>query len=171
MAEPGQTPSRVALSPVLTIPPCHLPSVIVVVKQLMSPEHIAGTVPPSLLAFVITVPLRSIFRRCFLIPSSHEVLIPWRSCVSLCFCALGTESRISAPVLAPRQIPSLWGRQRPTENVCATSRSSGRRDRQAHLARSLRLRGPRALGRGGAGTARAHHMAGPHDDADVHPIQ
>lgn len=43
------------------------------------------------------------------------------------------------------------------------------RDHQAHLARSPRLGGPQGRGRGRVGTARAHHVAGPQDDADVHP--
>lgn len=77
-------------------------------EEPTSPEHTAGPAPRSPSAFAVTVPLRSIFRRCFLITPSHEAAAPTdKLCVSAS--VPSTESRILSPALTRRQIPSLWG--------------------------------------------------------------
>lgn len=101
-------PPPVAPSPALSDPPRHLPCVVVIERQPTSPEHTAGPAPRSPSAFAVTVPLRSIFRRCFLITPSHEAAAPTdKLCVSAS--VPSTESRILSPALTRRQIPSLWG--------------------------------------------------------------
>lgn len=101
-------PQPVAPSPALSDPLRHLPCVVVIDRQPTSPEHTAGPAPRSPSAFAVTVPLRSIFRRCFLITPSHEAAAPTdKLCVSAS--VPSTESRILSPALTRRQIPSLWG--------------------------------------------------------------
>lgn len=83
-------------------------------KRRQLPEHAAGPILHGtcgiLLGCVITVPRRSTFRQFFLITSSHEVLIPQISGVSLRTSASHTEENC---------VPSTQSRSQPRGAHCS----------------------------------------------------